>query len=163
MIISVLFKKLMFRVFALDGSVGCEQARYERCFVRYFQCFFLSLFHSGTCRRPCAIEVSVKFLQAQLYLLFTCRKDVCRLFRAGWRIRDFGGTSLVCLCQRSMCLARYLKRGTRLVPLSRACANARKAVWYQKCATKKSRTQMVRDFVMMDRKHESLESVSDAS
>lgn len=91
MIISVLFKKLMFRVFALDGSVGCEQARYERCFVRYFQCFFLSLFHSGTCRRPCAIEVSVKFLQAQLYLLFTCRKDVCRLFRAGWRIRDFEG------------------------------------------------------------------------
>lgn len=40
MIVSVLFKKLMFRVFALDGSVGCEQARYERCFVRYFQCFF---------------------------------------------------------------------------------------------------------------------------
>ena len=28
---------------------------------------------------------------------------------------------------------------------------------------KKSRTQMVRDFVMMDRKYESLESVSDAS
>lgn len=32
-----------------------------------------------------------------------------------------------------------------------------------KVYNKKSRTQMVRDFVMMDSKYESLESVSDAS